>query len=176
MSDTASAIMLLAFAPACALLLLAIPRPVTPAKLPALRFDARQADEVLRSDRLAARAAPRTAAAIELENLLLQQGDAERNYVETFSEFQMRRDRFKQAMKKFRQEGGEKALIALRARGVTQFEAVLDLALDKRLSQRILGSFPNFLQRYRATIDGEFVRRRLSCGLCIKRVGTSFTS
>ncbi len=157
MSDAVAASGLLVLAPSCALLLLALPRPVTPKHPPALRLPARQVAAAIARDRDLARAAPGSKTARHLEELLSQKGESEREPTEPVPVYEKRRARFSRTIVKLRNESGERAVLALRARALEKLEAALDLTLSEKQAQSILGSFPVLLQRYGATRDGRIV-------------------
>lgn len=161
MSDGIAATALLIVAPACAAILLALPRPVEPNQLPSLRLNAKQVAQTWVGDQASAKDAPRSPPAVQLRALLLEEGRSERALSESPGAFQRRRDQIRQALAAVRRLEGEKAILALRAQAVTELESGLDLALPSDQTEGLLGSFPSFLQRYRAAKDGVLVAPRL---------------
>jgi tetratricopeptide (TPR) repeat protein len=164
MSDGVAAAALLCLAPSCALILLTLPRPVSPFGLPGLRLDSRQIARVLANEQAVARISLKSAPAAELKELFLAEGRAERALEESPGAFQVRRDRLRRALAQLRQIEGEKAVAVLRAQAVGRLQSALDLALPKAQAEQVLGSFANFLQRYRATVEGNLV-----APLCVVR-------
>ena len=156
-SDTVAATALLILAPSCAFILLALPRAVAPTSLPGLRLDARKMAEVLKADIAATQTVPTSALAAELQELLLEEGRFERSPWGSFNTYQQLNNKLRSAQERLRRSEGEKAVTAARVRAVAQLEAALDVALPKPQAEAILGSFPAFLQRYRAAKQGELI-------------------
>jgi hypothetical protein len=126
-----------------------------------LRLDAKQVAQILVSDQEAAKRAPSSPPAVQLRELLLEEGMSERVLSESPGGYQQRRVQIRQALAALRRFGGEKAVLALRAQAITEVELGLDLALPTGQAERLLGSFPAFLQRYRAAKEGVLLAPRL---------------
>jgi hypothetical protein len=94
---------------------------------------------------------------------------AERALIESPYTFVQRRDKVRQALMNLRRQSGEESVLALRAWAVGQLQLSLELVLPKERAERVLGTFPSFLQTYGATRDGvlfapDFVVRTLYKG------------
>jgi len=138
----------------CVGLLIALPRPIEPTELPALRLDAAAVTEVRAARRAAS--APESPQAALLRNLYLEQGRAEVNR-DTESALEVRRTRVDNAVAAFLEAHDEEALAALRNAMVAELPAALGGDLEPEEEEGTLGSFPRILERYHAAVDGVVV-------------------
>jgi len=109
--------LLLLLAPLCALVLFWIPRPVEPEEMPGLRLSAAEVSRVLRRDQAAQSASLPGEELSRLERLYLEQGRYERAAVPP-PEAGPRLNELRERLRRFLQQQGEEAMLALRARAV----------------------------------------------------------
>jgi hypothetical protein len=134
-----------------------LPRAVPPSELTALRLDRRQVEQVIHQDTAAAKRGHTSKEADLIRKLMLEKGESEREAREPWEVFQRRRRSFALAVAKIREKSGDQTLIDLRAQAVERLEKALALELPKAESQRVLGAFPVYLERYGAVRDGDIV-------------------
>lgn len=160
LSETTAALLLLTLTIACAGLLLAQPRRVSPLELPSLTLPADAVRAVIAQDALAARKAPSSAAAHAFEKLLDEQGQAETLGSEGSESYASRRAALIQSYKTLVGEAGEAATLRLRAKAVERLEDALELRVDTTHARPIIGAFNSVLQRENASRDGYLVAPR----------------
>ncbi len=148
--------LLLLLAVLCALFLLWLPRPVRPDETPGLRLPLAEVNLVLQRDReVAAVSLPEDEVA-RLQRLYRQQGRFERlpaRPPEASGELWELRDR----LRRLREQRGEEAVNALRARAIAALSSALNAELDEERTQGIMGSFPRTLEMYGASWRGELI-------------------
>jgi hypothetical protein len=137
-----------------------LPRPVPPSELAALQLDRRQVEQVIQQDKAAAKRSHTSKEADLIRKLVLEKGEAEREAREPLHVFERRRRSLALAVAKIREKAGDQTLIDLRAQAVEKLEKALAIELPKAESQKVLGAFPIYLERYGATRDGEIVASR----------------
>jgi hypothetical protein len=125
-----------------------------------LRLDSRQVERIIQQDKVAAKRTHNSEAANLIRSLVLEKGESEREAREPLNVFQRRQRRFAQAVAKIREKEGDQTLVDLRAQAVERLEEALAIKLPKAESQKVLGAFPVYLERYGATRDGEIVAPR----------------
>jgi hypothetical protein len=109
---------------------------------------------MVRKDRALAKQAPSSPIALALDALLVEQGEAEREIVETVDKKTWRQGRIRDAVAAFRRAEGDGALLAMRARAVERMQQALDLRLPPEQIQGVLGGFPTILREVLASRDG----------------------
>lgn len=137
-----------------------LPRPIPPSELAALRLDSRQVGRAIQQDEAAAIRKHNSQQADLIRKLVLEKGASEIGQTEPLHAFQSRRRRFAQAIAKIEEKERRQTLIDLRAQAVEKLEEALALKLPEAESQKVLGVFPVYLDRYGATRDGEIVAPR----------------
>ena len=154
--DAWASALLLLLAMLCALFLLWLPRPVHPGEPPGLRLPLPEVKQALQRDREAAAAPlPRDEAA-RLERLYRQQGRFERLPARP-PEARRELDELRDRLRLLREQRGEAAVDALRARAAAALRPALQAELSEEQTQAILGSFPRTLEMYGASRQGELV-------------------
>ncbi len=157
LSEGAQLYVLLVLAVSCALLLCMLPRELAALELPGLRLPSAAVQAVLQADALASQHAPRTPAALELERLYLEDGQAEDRVLEALDQRSVRRHQLQDAYAQLFYEQGLPAVLAMRARAVDKLEAALQLRLPQEQVTGVMGVFAYALQSYEATRGGEEV-------------------
>lgn len=156
-SDARSATWMLIVAAVCGYVLIALPRTAIPTETPALQCDPDAVAAVVAHDRSLAKQAPTSPAALELDALLLERGEVEREASETNETQSVRRDRISRALQVLQSAGDDEAVLKLRARAVDRMQDALDLRLPPEQIQGVLGGFPTLLREALASRDGELV-------------------
>jgi hypothetical protein len=145
---------------ACAALLFAQERAVTPRELPSLVLDADAVREALAADAAAAKRVPDSPTVEQLKTHWLDMSRADREGIEPEHLRRVRADDMFYAYNALKKESGEAAALALRAAAAEQLDAALDGKLTKDEAQDVLGGFPTVLAREHCTRDGELVAPR----------------
>lgn len=153
--------MLLIVAAVCGHVLIALPRTAIPDETPALHLSAAAVAEVMAEDRKLARQAPSTPAALEVDALLFEKGEAERQIMEPSDAQAFRLQRARDALERLRKIDGADALLQLRARAVERLEDALNFKLPAEQIQSVLGGFPTILRETLASRDGVIVAPQL---------------
>ena len=156
-SDSFLGISLLLAGVAFPIVLYAVPRAVAPVELPGLMLSAKDTAEVLRADAALAARAPDDVHARALIDLVHAQGEAEATVGEAPSVAAEREQNLRAVVADVRAAGGDEALLALRAVAVAELSPVMRAPRNDAASDRVLGSFPNILERYRLTEDGRLL-------------------
>jgi hypothetical protein len=152
-SEELTCVSLLALMPACAIFLLVLPRSVEPTNFPGLRLDSKEVTRVLDRDR-SLESRDGSALERELWKLFLEQGAAERGLTEPPSAFVRRRDQIRRTLVGIQEAPGDKSIEALQARAARHLELALGLSMSRKNAEQVLGSFPNFLERYQLAREG----------------------
>jgi hypothetical protein len=158
-AGTASALLIVAAV--CGHVLLALPRTAIPDEAPALHLSAAAVAEVVANDRTLAAHAPSTPAALEVDALLLEKGESERQLLETSDVQAIRLRKARDAVAMLTKADGAEAVLKLRARAVERMQDALDLKLPSEQVQGVLGGFPTILREARASRDGVIVAPQL---------------
>jgi len=137
--------------------LMMLPRAVEPYETPGLALPAAEVEEVLRRDARRARRAPRGDLARAVVEMVATLGRAEAGAGIPRREAQRGALQLRSAVHSLRQDDGEEAVAALRARATLRLEDALSGELDEEEARGLLGSFPEMLERYGLTEDGERV-------------------
>lgn len=153
-SDAFLGICLLLASAAFPIVLFAVPRSVAPRELPGLRLSQPAVDAVLRADANAAAQTPDDVHARALVELVHAQGEAEATAGEAPALAMERERNLRAVVDDVRAASGEAGLRALRARAVEELAPVMLHPRDDLSSDRVLGSFPNILERYQLTEGG----------------------
>jgi hypothetical protein len=155
-----STLMLFVVVVVCAGVLLYLPRPSPLREMPPLVLPAGPVRDALAADAKAAAAVPRTKAAAEVDRLWLELSRAERDGDERMHQRIIRRNAATAALEQVVKESGEPAVNALRAAAADRLEAALDLKLDPKLAQDVMGDFALMLEGERCTRGGELIAPR----------------
>lgn len=155
-----STLMLFVVVVACAGVLLYLPRSSPLREMPPLVLPAGPVRAALAADAKAARGAPRSKAAAEVDRLWLELSRAERDGDEPMHQRIIRRNAATAALEQVVKESGEPAVSALRAVAAERLEAALDLKLDPKLAQDVMGDFALMLEGEHCTRDGELIAPR----------------
>jgi hypothetical protein len=138
----------------CLLLLCAAPRPLVPEALPTLRLPEDAVRVVLAQDAIDAQHAPTSPAAMELERLFLEHGEAEDGTATSAAPTAARARALATAFTQLVKEEGALAGIRMRARELSKLEAALALSLPEEQVKGVMGVFPNALDVHGVTRDG----------------------
>lgn len=151
---------------ACILVLCSLPRSLAPVDVPPLELDRELVREAERADRKAAAAAPKTEAAKALHAQFLELGEIENQTSKQPTTPAQKRKALARAYDIVVRESDITGALALRSEAVEQLEAALRLQLSDAETQRVLGLFPDALERHAVTYEGieiapHFVMRTL---------------
>jgi len=138
-----------------AVAMILVPKPTTPAVTPGLSLDRGAIAAVLNSDLALASRAPTGASVDRLQVLWLAQGLAERVGDESQNSGERRIALMAAAVGELERTNGSAAVRALRARYVQMFERGDGIAATER--ENFLGGFPQLLQRYGLSRQGELI-------------------
>jgi hypothetical protein len=155
---------LIAFATACAVVLVCMPRRVEPARLPPLVLDTTAVERALRREAELAAAAPASPALSELYELFLAEGRAELAGVNGLLGTSQRRARIAELNKQALAPLSKEQRQGVRARDTERFiAALLGEQSDPELSSGLVGTFPDLLRRYGLLRpDGSFAAPEIS--------------
>lgn len=155
LSGPGTRLILTTVAAGCAAVVLSLPQGVLPRSAPPLRFD----PAAVNAARTATSEAADTAAGWESDSplwaLYEAQGLAEIGEGESEEEFETRSRSIQTTVAEAREEGGDEAIVALRAQVVEGLDGAL--RGDRDDEGAFLGSFPRMLERYGAMQEGERV-------------------
>lgn len=141
-----------AFATACGIVLVNMPRAVEPARLPPLVLPRALVRDMLAKDRAEAGRAQAGAELDELYELYLGEGHAELAGQQGLLTTGARRQRMAILAPRLFEKLGAEGVRALRARAVERFMLARVSELeDKREAEGLVGTFPNILERYGLT-------------------------
>jgi hypothetical protein len=133
---------------------IAMPRAIAPTELPTLALRPDLVAAQLLEDAQLAAAVPHTPAADELMASYQQFGSNEVAELDNPTLGQQRRRSLHRAYQRVRDESGARAVLALRARALSLFEAALANKLRGAPVAGVFGIFPNVLSQHSATRDG----------------------
>jgi hypothetical protein len=140
---------------ACLLLLCAVPRPLVPSELPAVRLPEAAMAKTVAQDALDEKQAPTSPAAMELERLFLEHGEAEDAGRDSTTTRMARQQALSAAYKELVAQDGAIAGVRLRARELGKMEAALALRLPEEQVRGVMGVFANALDVHSVTRGGE---------------------
>ncbi|MDD9940941.1 MAG: hypothetical protein OXU20_07895 [Myxococcales bacterium] len=145
---------LVVLAPACALVWFAWPRTLAPLQPPSLTLAAAPVLAALQADHEAAARVPESKLIEALDENFLAQGRADSGLQEPLVRHRERHKGRQQLLTRVVKEHGQEAVLALRARAVERFEALLAGRSDLAEAPGILGVFPNYLATQGVTRQG----------------------
>lgn len=156
-SPTVTLLLLIAVVLGCAGVLLAQPRSVAPIQMPSLTLPAEPVMEALAEDARAAKRAPTTAIAKQLDAWLLERGHADQAGDQPQSERFEQGRRMGEGYKNLVKESGASAAVALRAAATERLDAALEGKLAVSKARDVIGSFALMLEREGCARDAEIV-------------------
>jgi hypothetical protein len=145
---------LLVLTMACLLVLCIVPRALAPLDSPALVLDRTQVAQAIAADAKSAKAAPQTPDAKALTESFLSLGDIENQTAQNAASPHVQRQSLARSFQKLVHDAGEPAALGLRSEAVETLEAALAMKISDKEAQRVLGLFPEALDRHAATHDG----------------------
>jgi hypothetical protein len=145
---------------ACAALLFAQKRAVTPGEMPSLVLDAGEVAQAIAADAAAAQRVPKSNTAEQLKTYWLEQSRVDREGIEPEHERRVRADDMFFAYNALKKEVGEAAALTLRSEAAQQLDAALDGKLMTDEARDVLGGFPTMLAREGCSRGGELVAPR----------------